>query len=202
MFANHAVFLWLNASGNASSEVVDLAIALATWPVFIVPAVLVALWVWGVRSRRAALLTTAVSAALALGINQLLGLLWYEPRPFVAHVGRTLMTHAPDNSFPSDHATLMLTVGFGLIVTRAAPRVGLFVIAVALPVAWARVYLGVHFPLDMIASAVVAAVGGTFGRILVRPLRRWAMPPLNVAYSRSLEMLRLPERLFPRGRRV
>lgn len=131
---NHALFLWLNAPADASALVVEFAVALATWLVATVPVLLVALWIWGPVRKRAGLIATAVAAAAALGINQLLGLLWYEPRPFMVHVGRTLVAHAPDNSFPSDHATLMFTVALGLVTTSAAPRWGMMVLFAAIAV--------------------------------------------------------------------
>jgi hypothetical protein len=51
-------------------------------------------------------LHAVAGVSAAVGINQLLGTLWYEPRPFATGLGRTLIQHAPDNSFPSDHVAL------------------------------------------------------------------------------------------------
>jgi len=64
----------------------------------------------GGRDARDTLLATAIGVCLALGINQLLGLLWYEPRPFIIGLGYTLAVHAVENSFSSDHATFSLIV--------------------------------------------------------------------------------------------
>jgi undecaprenyl-diphosphatase len=197
---NQALFLWLNAPAEAPKPIVDFALAVAIWLVAIVPALLVALWIWGSVRNRPGLIVTALAAATALGINQLLGLLWYEPRPFMVHVGRTLMAHAPDNSFPSDHATLMLTVAFGLMTTRAAPRWGTAVLFVGLAVAWSRLYLGVHFPIDMAASAVIAIACAFVAALLVGPAERWPTPILCSVYDSILDIVRAPPRLFRRCR--
>lgn len=193
LFLNNVVFHWLNAPANASVAVVQLAIAIAAWLVAVVPTLLVALWIWGRPHKRAALIATGLAASAALACNQLLGALWYEPRPFVAHIGRSLMAHAADNSFPSDHVTVMATVAVGLIATRAAPRWGFGLFAAAITVAWARIFVGVHFPIDMVASLGVAAVFGAFSILLVTPVRSLAMPIVDPMYEAVL--LRLTQAL-------
>ncbi len=166
--------------------------------VVLVPILMVALWIWGRPAHRSGLIAATIAASLALGANQLAGLLWYEPRPFMAGIGRTLMTHVPENSFPSDHTTFMLTVGFALLATRAAPSWGRIVIVLGLVVAWARIYLGLHFPIDMLASGGIAAVfGGTAG-FWIPAILRWIMPWASPVYEGALRSLRLSVRAFPR----
>ncbi len=183
LFLNNVVFHWLNAPAGAPVALVQLAIAIATWLVAVVPTLLVALWIWGHPHKRAALIATGLAASAALACNQLLGALWYEPRPFMAHIGRSLMAHAADNSFPSDHATFMATVAIGLIATRGGPRWGVALLVAAITVAWARIYLGVHFPIDMVASLGVAIVFGASSVLLVAPIRCLAMPIIEPIYD-------------------
>lgn len=195
---NHHLFLLINAPAHPYATTVALAEFAASGVIVFVPVLLVVLWIWGNPVRRAGLIATAIAAAFALGANQLLGLLWYEPRPFMIGLGRTLIAHPPENSFPSDHTTFMLTIGLGLLMTRAAPAWGKVVIILGLAVAWARIYLGLHFPIDMITSGLV---GGTFGcgAALLRPLvSRWIMPLVETVYEGVLQLLRLPVWAFPR----
>lgn len=195
---NNHLFLLLNASAGASPLLVTAAAVIASKLVYAPPILLVALWVWGEPERRAGLAAAGIAAALALGANQIVGLLWYEPRPFMIGLGRTLMAHAPENSFPSDHTTFMLTVGLALIATRAAPTWGKVTSAFALLVAWARIYLGLHFPLDMLASALIACLFGGVAVLLGAPIQRWLMPIADRIYEELLDALRLPSRAFPR----
>jgi undecaprenyl-diphosphatase len=97
---------------------------------------------------------------VALAVNFACGLLWFHPRPFMAGVGHTFLKHAPDSSFPSDHATIMFTVALVLAASSApgARRLGSLMFPVALVVAWSRVYLGVHYPMDMAGALAVALV--------------------------------------------
>jgi undecaprenyl-diphosphatase len=195
---NNYIFILLNAPAGASPALVSVAELVASKLVDLVPFLLAALWVWGKPARRAGLAASSIAAAFAIGTNQLVGLFWYEPRPFMIGLGRTLMAHAPENSFPSDHATFMLTVGLALVGTRAAPMWGQLVIALGVLVAWARIYLGLHFPLDMLASALIACLFGVLAATLVSDVRRWIMPAADRIYEGALDALRLPSRVFPR----
>jgi undecaprenyl-diphosphatase len=72
-------------------------------------------------------------------------------------VGHTWIPHIADASFPSDHAIVFSTVGLCLLLARKV-LLGVAVLLVGLGVAWARLYLGVHFPLDMAGAVAVALI--------------------------------------------
>jgi undecaprenyl-diphosphatase len=64
--------------------------------------------------------------------------------------------------------------------------------------AWARVYLGVHWPFDMLGSFIVAGAGAIFAAA-VRPFATARVVPLvERLYHRVLDTLRLPLAVFPR----
>ena len=199
---NHQLFLLINAEPGESHFLIALSRIVAGDVIGLVPLLLVLLWIRGRPERRGGLVATAIAAALALGANQIVGQFWYEPRPFMIGLGRTLMAHAPENSFPSDHTTFMMTVGIGLIATGAAPRWGRIVTLAGVLVAWARIYLGVHFPLDMIASAIIAGIFAALSVWLVAPAERFVVPLANRLYDRVLDAMRLPARAFPRVTRT
>jgi len=197
---NQPLFLLLNAPAHPGAWLVRSVAALADSPVIAAPSLLVALWIWGMPARRGALLAAAGALLVGQGFNQALGLLWFEPRPFMIPVGRTLMAHTADNGFPSDHATLVWTLGAALLLTRAAPRWGAAVCLYGGAVAWSRVWLGIHFPIDMLASALVGATSGSLGRVGRPVIDVWALPPVDQAYEGALRLLRLPVTLVPRRR--
>jgi len=124
---NDRLFLLINASDHPAAAVVTAANVVAADVIFLVAMLFVALWVWGKPERRDRLVAAACATALALAANQALGLLWYEPRPFMIGLGHTFADHAVENSFPSDHATFMFTAGLSLIITGAARRWGILV---------------------------------------------------------------------------
>ncbi|MDR3428255.1 undecaprenyl-diphosphatase [Silvimonas sp.] len=155
---NQALFLWMNAPAHPSAGTVLCATVLADYLIWLVPLLLVICWLCGNASTRCFATEAATAGLLALGLNQLIGLVWQHPRPFMIGVGHTLIQHVADSSFPSDHLTLLWAVAFSLALHPHLRRIGVALALTGLPVAWARIYLGVHFPLDMLGAAIVAAL--------------------------------------------
>ena len=194
--ANQALFLDINGNGDSSAITIALAQICADWLIYLVPLVLVALWLSGERDKRAIGLRCLAVIMLALGFNQIIGLIWVHPRPFAIELGHAFAPHAADSSFPSDHLTVftgaILCLWFG-----GMKRLSAVLLLAALVVAWARIFLGVHFPMDMVGAAMVVglvyavsaplwnAIGGIltdlaikiYRAIMVWPIRRgWLLP--------------------------
>ncbi len=195
---NRQLFLSINAGAAPAAWLTNIVAALASSPAAVAPLLLVGLWVWGVPSRRGALLGVAVATVAAQGVNMTLGLLWFDPRPFMVPIGHTLVAHVADNGFPSDHATLVWTLGAGLWLTGAAPRWGAAVCLYGAAVAWSRVWLGVHFPVDMLASGMVGVLLGGCARAVRPGIDRLLLPLADRAYERAVRSMRLPASLVPR----
>ncbi len=153
---NRTLFLLLNAPADPPPFLLSLARILAQWAIWLVPPALVLGWLRGNDRLRRILLQAAGAGAVGLLINQLIGLFWQHQRPFMLGLGHTFLDHAPDSSFPSDHLTLCWAVAFNLLLQQKTRTAGLLLAVLGLPVAWARIYLGVHFPLDMVGAALVA----------------------------------------------
>jgi undecaprenyl-diphosphatase len=188
----------LNASDAPSHVVTTVASIIANAPIPVVPILVAAFWIWGNPSRRSSLVAVGLATLVGQTINLTLGNLYDDPRPFMVGLGHTLIAHPPDNGFPSDHATLIWTVGFGLVSTRAAIKTGIAVFFFGFAVAWSRIYLGIHFPIDMMGSMPVAMICGIFAAAIDPAIDKIIGSAIVRGYDATLNFLRLPERLFPR----
>lgn len=156
---NLILFSALNAHAGLTGWQLLGAVFAAEWLIFLVPLALVTLWLGGSGPAREVALRAFLAAVCALTINGLIGHLWYSPRPFVLEVGHTFLLHDADSSFPSDHATSIFSVALVLAFSgvQTARRIGWTLLPLALVVAWSRVYLGVHWPKDMMGALAVSA---------------------------------------------
>ena len=119
--------------------------------------------------RTTAALWAPVGVLVALGINQFLSRAVAEPRPYavLAHP-LVLVARSTDYSFPSDHAVMAGAVAAG--VWLANRKLGLLAAALAVLMAFTRVYVGAHFPLDVTVGLVVGALVAIGSYLLVRPV--------------------------------
>jgi membrane-associated phospholipid phosphatase len=104
--------------------------------------------------RSGAVLGTA-AAGLALLINQPIAHAVDRMRPYLAHPSHAhlLISRSHDPSFPSDHATGAFALALGVWLYDRALGTVLLVLGAVL--AFARVYVGTHYPGDVVAGALI-----------------------------------------------
>ena len=185
---NHSLFLLINASAHPNALMLAFAKVMAEYVIWLIPAIVGIGWLRGNEHTRKVLLEATASGMAGLLINQLIGVAWQHPRPFMIGLGNTFISHVADSSFPSDHLTLFWAVAFSFLLHRSPRMAGLALAFLGLPVAWARIYLGVHFPFDMAGAAVVAILSAW----LAFREAKWVIPPVYRA------AIRLHRRLFRR----
>jgi undecaprenyl-diphosphatase len=171
---NHALFLWLNAPEQPNTLALTLAIPLAERLIWAVPILVGIGWLGGNENTRRSMLVATASGMLGLLVNQIIGLVWTHPRPFMIGLGHTFIPHVADSSFPSDHLTLWWAVALSFLMQQGSQRLGAILALLGVPIAWARIYLGVHFPFDMLGAAVVAALSAW----LTLRAARWYLEPI------------------------
>ena len=115
----------------------------------------------------------AVAAGAAWVLANVAKLIADRPRPYEVMAGAVLRQQpAHGTSFPSSHTAVALAVVIALVPFLARPLAAAG-IAYAGLVGWSRVYLGVHYPLDILAGAGIGmAVGGVILLALQTLLRR------------------------------
>jgi undecaprenyl-diphosphatase len=167
---NIAAFLRINADLQTPHWKISVAAFVADYLIYLIPLIVIAMWCWGKGLQRRLAVKACLVALVALGVNQIIVALWPHPRPFMVSMGHSFMAHASDSSFPSDHATVFAAIGLTLVFNSVRSMIGWSILALGVIVAWSRIFLGVHFPLDMAGAVAVvclawAAVHLAWGRV-------------------------------------
>ncbi|MFG3007795.1 phosphatase PAP2 family protein [Streptomyces calvus] len=151
--------------------------------------VLLVLWCWWTVRRRggedaapsvAALAWAPLAAGVAVLVNVPIRGFVERPRPFNDHEGlEVLVDGKTDYSFVSDHATITMALAVGLFVANR--RFGLVGLGIALLEGFCRVYMGVHYPTDVVGGLAL----GTAVALLLSPLAMALLTPVARAVERS-----------------
>ena len=110
----------------------------------------------------------ACAAVIALGIGQIIGGAIDRARPYETMTGiHLLVDRTSDFSIPSDHATAAGAVAVGLLFANR--RWGRIAAALALLMAFTRVYVGAHYPGDVLAGLLLGGAVAAIGWFVIVP---------------------------------
>src|SRR5437870_1079577 len=135
-----------------------------------------ALWLFarpgGNRKWKLASACALASAALALLINQLIATIWHRQRPFASHpTAHVWGARSHDPSFPSDHASAAFAIAFAVyLFDRVA---GAIFLVAAVIIGAGRVFIGAHYPADVLAGCLVGLGSALLIVRLAAPAIRW-----------------------------
>jgi undecaprenyl-diphosphatase len=125
---------------------------------------------WRSINARHGVVAAGFSALLALGIAHVIAEVWDRARPYEAHPGAAHLFISPssDPSFPSDHATAAFAIAVSIWLRNR--KAGWLALALAMILAVARVAVGVHYPSDVIAGALIGTASALI--LWLPPIRR------------------------------
>lgn len=146
-------------------------------------------WCWWRVARRlgegaptavAGVLWAGLSAGVALLLSMPIRSVVHRPRPFEDQRHLYVLLHGTARySFVNGHSTLTMAVGVGLFMVHR--RAGLAGIGIALAEGFARVFMGVDYPTDVIGGFAL----GTATALLLAPLAQLALVPLATRLTRG-----------------
>ncbi|UQD53134.1 undecaprenyl-diphosphatase [Bacillus methanolicus] len=163
---NEEIFRWINGWAGHFYFLDTCMIVLTNSVPYITFAMILFLWFnrkgeKGIE-RQYTVLYIVFSALLALLINAGIHLVYYHPRSFVVHHVHQLIPHSADSSFVSDHAILAFSIAWILLFRR--DKWGYPMLVWAIVISISRIFVGVHYPVDVVGSMVLSC--GTSGLVL------------------------------------
>lgn len=163
---NLALFQWITAGPHPTPWVLHVASGFALWGSWLC-AVLIGVALWRHRTERAYLCAVAAAAGATSLLSHLMAVLLNTPRPFAQGLAPAYIAHGANGSLPSAHASVMFMVALAFLLRPRLRRLGVPLLALAAATGWARIYVGVHFPLDILAGLLLA--GSVAGALALAP---------------------------------
>lgn len=135
---------------------------------------------FGKKTGRTIALAGLVALALGFVSSEIMKELTMRPRPFLLAPDTRLLVSAPHSyAFPSGHTTSAFAAAGGAALSAKrllgkAPPWSWAMLALAAAIAYSRMYVGVHWPTDVLGGVVLGLASGWVGVRIC--LRRWREP--------------------------
>jgi len=159
MGIDYSIFKFINSFVGKSAVLDYLGIFFAKYLIWVFVVLIIVLVIFYKNKKEKHLIKKSLicilgAIILSLAINYFISLCCFRPRPFVNHMVYQLVNKsALEKSFPSNHATIAFAVAFAVYFWYK--RIGTVLIIFALFIGLARVFVGVHYPLDIIAGGII-----------------------------------------------
>lgn len=127
--------------------------------------VLILMWIRKGHYRLLAI-TSIYSAGLSLIIYFLIKLFYFKPRPFINHRVGILIPSKVDSTFPSKHTMLVFAVSTAIYLQER--MLGLVMLLLSGLTGLSRVWLGHHYPFDILGSAFIASMTSALINLIKR----------------------------------
>ncbi|PEP54494.1 undecaprenyl-diphosphatase [Bacillus pseudomycoides] len=163
---NIDAFRAINDLGKQYSFLNSPMIFLAEYMVYFLGLIIIAYWFTRSRKNRMMIIQAMVAFVTAEIIGKLAGKfhLNYQPFAVLPDVNK-LVDHAVDNSFPSDHTILFFSICFSFWLVRK--KTGWLWLVLAFCVAISRIWVGVHYPFDVVTGALLGSISALFSYWLI-----------------------------------
>jgi len=177
---DESIFFWINGLAGKVSPIDTLMILLAGdifIPILLIFS-LIAIWFIGHdQIRREKNQRAVLCVLLSEGIANLVIYIinhsenaYSRLRPYETYPSQVnlLMHPSADPTFPSNMAAVCFVVAFG--IWTANRKLGLFLIIPCILIGFARIYVGIHYPIDIIGGIALAVVSTGAAYLLLKHL--------------------------------
>lgn len=154
---NFSLFLLIYGMSSQNNILDFLMIFGAEYVIYIAFLLIFVLAFKGEVKERKTLILACFSIPIVVLLIKIIHIFLFEPRPFVTFNIAPLINYTRvDASFPSRHTALMFALAFSYFFYKSKWR--FYFLLMAVWVGISRIYVGVHYPLDIVGGAIIGAV--------------------------------------------
>ncbi|MCL5784742.1 MAG: phosphatase PAP2 family protein [Patescibacteria group bacterium] len=136
------------------SKIFDLVMVFgANYLIFLTVLLIMVLGLKGGPKERKPLFITFLGLVVAIVLIKTIHLIYFEPRPFSTYAITPLIKHVTDTAFPSEHTTMMSVIAFAFYYYKS--KFSLLLLGLMIWVGFSRVFVGVHYPGDILGGMFV-----------------------------------------------
>ena len=152
------VFLAVNSLAGRAAFLDGLWVFFSTVLIFFMFGAFAVYFLTDRKKRLIPFFSALTGSLFSLAVSYLIGILYYRPRPFLELGAVRVLIHVPElsKSFPSSHAATVFGLAFGLYLWNH--KWGMAFLVMASLVALGRVLVGVHYPSDVAAGALLGGL--------------------------------------------
>jgi undecaprenyl-diphosphatase len=156
---DYFIFQKINSLAGKSVCIDSLGIFFAEYLGYFLVAILFLFLLKNSKKYRPMAVKGLISAFFSrFGIIELIRFFWDRSRPFVENNVNLLLNHPVTSSFPSGHAAFYF--GLSTIVYFYNKKLGILFLISSSLISISRVFVGVHWPSDILAGAIVGIFSG------------------------------------------
>ncbi|RAL22081.1 undecaprenyl-diphosphatase [Thermoflavimicrobium daqui] len=185
---NIDLFRLINDLGKQYSFLNPFAVFVAEYTLYFLGLGIAVYWFTRINQNRMMVIHAGISFILAEILGKVLGTLHshYQPFAVLSNVNK-LVEHEVDNSFPSDHTILFFSICVSFWLVRK--KGGWLWLLLAFCVGISRIWVGVHYPIDIATGALL----GIFSAVFVN----WLAPKLSFVKGLLTFYERLEHKILP-----
>lgn len=180
---NLELFHLFNVQPDSSAFLIQFGLFIAHDLIYILCFAFTLSWFFCHDQAKKYLIKAVIFISIALLCSQILSFLFAQPRPFVVGIGKTILAHATTGSFPSNHMTILSALAFSYWFSPYK-KWAIYLFILAWLVAWSRVFVGVHFPIDMLGGFILAFLINFFGLSIWQRYENQITQPILTYWSK------------------